>query len=173
MSVLISAHELKFAFSHRVLFEGLTFSISRGEKIALIGQNGAGKSTLLKILAGLMDPDSGRVSRTRGIQVGYLSQSPTFPENITVRDAIYAGIANSDDWSVVGVAEEVMSRLELKTNDYSYEDKLVSELSGGWQKKVALAHELAKSPDVLFLDEPTNHLDVESVLWLEEWVRDS
>jgi ATP-binding cassette subfamily F protein uup len=173
MSVLISAHELKFAFSHRVLFEGLTFSVSTGEKIALIGQNGAGKSTLMKILAGQMEPDSGTVSRSRGIKVGYLPQSPVFPPGIRVRDAIYQGITNQEDWSVAGVAEEAMSRLELKTKSYSYEDKLVSELSGGWQKKVALAHELAKGPDVLFLDEPTNHLDVESVLWLEDWVKSS
>ncbi len=173
MSVLISAYDLKFAFSHRVLFEGLTFSVSRGEKIALIGQNGAGKSTLLKILAGQMDPDAGTVSKTRGIQVGYLPQTPTFPDGITVRDAIYGGIQNHDDWSVAGAAEEAMSRLSIKTKDHTYENRLVSELSGGWQKKVALAHELAKGPDVLFLDEPTNHLDVESVLWLEEWVKNS
>jgi ATP-binding cassette subfamily F protein uup len=173
MAVLISAHELKHAFSHRLLFEGLTFSINTGEKIGLIGLNGAGKSTLLKILAGLMDADSGKVSRARNLRIGYLSQSPTFPDHVTVREAIYAGIEDSDDWTVVGVAEEAMSRLALKGKDYSYEDTKVSSLSGGWQKKVALAHELAKNPDVLFLDEPTNHLDVESILWLEEWVRES
>ena len=173
MAVLISAHDLKFAFSHRVLFEGLTFSVSSGEKIALIGQNGAGKSTLLKILAGQMDPDSGTVSKSRGLRIGYLPQAPTFPDGLTVRDAIYAGIENHDDWSITGAAEEAMSRLSIKTKEMSYEGRLVSELSGGWQKKVALAHELAKGPDVLFLDEPTNHLDVESVLWLEEWVRNS
>lgn len=170
MSVLLNVHDLRHAFSHRTLFEGLTFSINDGEKIALIGQNGAGKSTLLKILAGHMDPDSGRVSRSRGLKVGYLSQSPEFAPGLTVREAVYGGISaesvNPEDWEIVGAAEEAMSRLELT----QYQDMKVESLSGGWRKKAALAHELAKKPDLLLLDEPTNHLDVESILWLEEWV---
>ncbi len=170
MSVLLNVHELRHAFSHRALFEGLTFSINEGEKIALIGQNGAGKSTLLKILAGHMEPDSGRVSRSRGLRVGYLSQSPEFKPGLTVQEAVYGGIstdsANPEDWEIVGAAEEAMSRLELS----QFQNMKVESLSGGWRKKVALAHELAKKPDLLLLDEPTNHLDVESILWLEEWV---
>jgi ATP-binding cassette subfamily F protein uup len=166
MSVLISVHELKYAFSHRVLFEGLTFSVNTGEKIALIGQNGAGKSTLLKILAGEMDPDSGTVSKGRGLRIGYLSQTPELPMHLTAREAIYESVTSLEDWSQVGAAEEAMSRLKIQ-------DLKISELSGGWKKKVALARELAKNPDVLLLDEPTNHLDVESVLWLEEWVKNS
>jgi ATP-binding cassette subfamily F protein uup len=166
MSVLISVHELKFAFSHRILFEGLTFSINTGEKIALIGQNGAGKSTLLKILAGEMDADSGTVSRGRGLRLGYLPQTPTLPLHLSAREAIYESVTSLEDWSQVGAAEEAMSRLQIR-------DIKVSEMSGGWKKKVALARELAKNPDVLLLDEPTNHLDVESILWLEEWVRNS
>lgn len=173
MSVLLSVHDLKHAFSHRSLFEGLTFSISEGEKIALIGQNGAGKSTLLKILAGMIEPDSGTVARSRGLKVGYLSQAPIFDDQITVREAVYLGLDAEGDWAVTGIAEESMSRLGLKSADRSYENEKVASLSGGWQKKVALAHELAKNPDVLLLDEPTNHLDVESVLWLEDWVRSS
>ena len=172
MAVLISVHELTHTFSHRALFEGLTFSINSGEKIALIGKNGAGKSTLLKILADQMEPDSGTVSRSRGLKVGYLPQAPVFKPGVKVREAVYASV-DSEDWSVVGAAEEAMSRLGLKSKDINYEERVVTELSGGWQKKVALAHELAKNPDVLFLDEPTNHLDVESVLWLEEWIRGS
>ena len=162
----MSIHELKYAFSHRILFEGLTFSISSGEKIALIGQNGAGKSTLLKILAGEMEPDSGTVSRGRGLRVGYLSQTPVLPLDLTAREAIFQSVTSLEDWSQVGAAEESISRLGIK-------DLKISELSGGWQKKVALARELARNPDVLLLDEPTNHLDVESILWLEDWVRTS
>jgi len=187
MAVLISIHQLKHAFSHRSLFEGLTFSVSSGEKIALIGQNGAGKSTLMKIMAGWMEPDEGTVSRTRGLRVGYLPQVPQFKPGLTVREAVYEGLDPDGDWEAVGIAEESMSRLGLKgpraasgvgadaETDASsgYENRLVADLSGGWQKKVALAHELAKQPDVLLLDEPTNHLDVESVLWLEQWIRKS
>ena len=136
MSVLMSVHELKFAFSHRVLFEGLTFSINSGEKIALIGQNGAGKSTLLKILAGEMDPDSGTVSRGRGLRIGYLPQTPSLPLHLTSREAIYESVTSKDDWSQVGAAEEAISRLQIR-------DLKVSEMSGGWKKKVALARELA------------------------------
>ena len=167
MSVLLSVHELKFAFAHRVLFEGLTFSASTGEKIALIGQNGAGKSTLMKIIAGLMDPDSGSVTRGRGLKVGYLPQNPDLDENLSARDAVYQGVASDEDWSGISAAEEAMSRLSIPV------DTRVSSLSGGWKKKVALARELARSPDVLLLDEPTNHLDVESILWLEDFVKAS
>jgi len=167
MSVLISIHELHHSFSHRSLFEGLTFSILEGEKIALIGQNGAGKSTLMKILANSIEPDGGTVARSRGVQVGYLAQNPEFKPGLTVKDAVYAGIEASDDWTAIGAAEEAISRLGLKP----YEDQSVAELSGGWKKKVALAHELALNPTLLLMDEPTNHLDVESILWLEDWVR--
>ena len=169
MSVLLSIHELKYAYPHQTLFEGLTFSVNSGEKIALIGQNGAGKSTLMKIMLGEIDPDEGTVSRSKGLRVGYLPQSPTFPPKLTVRDAILGDLADSSDWERIGAAEEAISRLNLKP----YEQTLVEDLSGGWQKKVALARELAQSPDILLLDEPTNHLDIESIFWLEEWINQS
>lgn len=173
MSVLINIHDLKHAYPHQTLFEGLTFSIYSGEKIALIGQNGAGKSTLMKIMLGEMQADEGRVTRSKGLKVGYLSQSPTFTKNLTVHDAILGAHAHTPpeelNWEIAGAAEEAMSRLNLA----QYEQMQVTDLSGGWQKKVALARELAQSPDVLLLDEPTNHLDIESILWLEDWVQDS
>ncbi|NDG83569.1 MAG: ABC transporter ATP-binding protein [Proteobacteria bacterium] len=164
MSVLMSIHEVRFAFPHRVLFEGLTFSVSRGERIALIGRNGAGKSTLLKILAGMMEPDSGKVARTRGIKVGYLSQTPEVDDALSTREVVYQGVESKEDWAGVSAAEEAMSRLSIP-------NVITGTLSGGWKKKVALARELARGPDVLFLDEPTNHLDVESILWLEDYLK--
>jgi ATP-binding cassette subfamily F protein uup len=165
MSVLMSVHELRFAFSHRVLFEGLTFSVSQGEKVALIGRNGAGKSTLLKILAGLMEADSGKVARSRSLRLGYLSQTPEVDDALTTREVVYQGVTNDEDWAGISAAEEAISRLSLDP------EARVGSLSGGWKKKVALARELARSPDALFLDEPTNHLDVESILWLEDFLR--
>ncbi len=165
MSVLLSIHELRFAFSHRTLFEGLTFSVSRGEKIALVGRNGAGKSTLLGILSGRIDPDSGTVARTRGLRVGYLPQTPEVDDHLGTREVVYQGVENPEDWSGISAAEEAISRLAIP-------DVKTGTLSGGWKKKVALARELARNPDVLFLDEPTNHLDVESILWLEDFLRE-
>lgn len=162
MSVLISVHQLQHSFSHRPLFEGLTFSVQEGEKIALIGNNGAGKSTLMKILAGWMEPDQGKVARSRGLKVGYLPQEPIFEPGITVDRFINSGL---EGWDQTGLAQEMISRLKLDPS------ARVSELSGGWQKKVALARELALQPQVLLLDEPTNHLDVETILWLERWIQ--
>ena len=167
MSILLNVHDLKFAFPHRVLFEGLTFGISQGEKVGLIGRNGAGKSTLIRILSGLMDADSGRVTRSRGLRIGYLPQTPELDDAKTVRDAVYEGVTNDEDWAGISAAEEAISRLSLNP------EVKVGSLSGGWKKKTALARELARNPDVLFLDEPTNHLDVESILWLEDFLRQS
>lgn len=153
--IQISVHQLKHSFPGRVLFEGLTFGIFEGQKIALIGQNGAGKSTLLKILQGSLHADEGKVTRSGGLKVGYLPQMPEFLENKKV--------------SEFHISPQVVSQLELEP----YLEKNIFELSGGWQKKVALAIELTQEPDLLFLDEPTNHLDIGSIFWLEEWVRKS
>jgi ATP-binding cassette subfamily F protein uup len=174
MRVLLSAQDLRHSFASRPLFEGLNFTVFEGEKIALIGPNGAGKSTLLKMLASEIAPDAGAVTRTRGLRVGYMPQIPSFRPGATVRDVVMEAVdLESGDWEAIGAAEEALSRLGLKTKTNSREDALVSELSGGLQRKVSLARELARSPELLLLDEPTNHLDLESILWLEDYVRNA
>ncbi|MBC7397628.1 MAG: ABC-F family ATP-binding cassette domain-containing protein, partial [Bdellovibrionales bacterium] len=110
---------------------------------------------------------SGKVSKGRGLKIGYLPQTPELNLDLTAREAIYESVTSDEDWNAISAAEEAMSRLRISP------DIKCSDLSGGWRKKVALAKELAKNPDVLLLDEPTNHLDVESILWLEDWVRNS
>lgn len=168
VSILINVHQLGKAFSAHPLFAGISFSIGSGERIGLIGPNGAGKSTLLKILAGKTKPDSGTLSLQRGLRISYLEQLPTFKEGATVHSSIMEGADDPDDWEQIAASQEIMAKLSLSGDGSITPDTLVSKLSGGWKKRVALARELLRKPDLFLLDEPTNHLDVESILWLEE-----
>ncbi|MBI2711989.1 MAG: ABC-F family ATP-binding cassette domain-containing protein [Bdellovibrio sp.] len=167
--MLLSVHQLKKAFGARPLFENITFSIETGERIGLIGPNGAGKSTLLKILAGRVSADEGKVSVQRGVRFGFLEQIPLFQPGATVQSTVLEGApaADAHDWEVTLKVDEILSKLSL--NELGA-DTLVDTLSGGWKKRVALARELMREPDLLFLDEPTNHLDVEGIEWLETFL---
>lgn len=169
MSVLISAFDLSKAFGAQTLFKNLTFAINQGQKIGLIGPNGAGKSTLLKILARLETPDRGEVSFARGLKVGYLEQDPKFKTGDTVFEVLRKAMPDPDDYEQMGFVWELISRLELDSPEAGVE-RPVSELSGGWMKRVALAQVLAPQPQILLFDEPTNHLDVESIEWLETFL---
>jgi ATP-binding cassette subfamily F protein uup len=163
MAILTNAYQLSKSFTTRPLFEEITFSIQDGERIGLIGPNGAGKSTLLKILAGKEKPDSGTLSSQRGLRVGYLEQVPEFTEGSTIYSAIMEAARDPHDWEEMAEADKIMSKLSLPDRETE-----IIKLSGGWKKRVALARELLRRPDLLLLDEPTNHLDVESILWLED-----
>ncbi|MGK5085121.1 ABC-F family ATP-binding cassette domain-containing protein [Bdellovibrionota bacterium FG-1] len=169
MAILVSAHQLTKTFSARPLFSNLTFAIESGERIGLIGPNGAGKSTLLKILASQMSADQGTLSLQRGIRVGFLAQVPAFTEDATIFSSVLEGRQGPkhSDWEEHAEVRGFLSKLELTAIG---EDTPIDTLSGGWKKRVALARELAKQPDLLLLDEPTNHLDVESILWLESFL---
>ena len=169
MAILLTARALSHAFSQRPLFQGISFTVSESDRIGLIGPNGAGKSTLLKILAGQIQPDGGELAQKTGLRVGYLAQSPTFDPDATVRSAVTSGLGQlhgTDDWEVQVRVDEVLAKLQLNGPDV-LSNTAIHTLSGGWQKRVALARELVREPDLLLLDEPTNHLDVESILWLE------
>ncbi|MDH4468110.1 MAG: ABC-F family ATP-binding cassette domain-containing protein [Bacteriovoracaceae bacterium] len=169
MSILLSAHQLSISFGAKPLFQKLAFTIESGEKIGLIGPNGAGKSTLLKIMAALVDPDEGTLSRQKGLRVAYLEQSPTFPLGMTVIDAVlsHSPEKNHPTAKLLHQADTYISQLALD----SYGDPhttLVDSLSGGQKKRVAIARELMCGPELFLLDEPTNHLDVESIIELEK-----
>ncbi|HEX5037517.1 MAG TPA: ATP-binding cassette domain-containing protein, partial [bacterium] len=165
---LLSLQNATKSYAHRILFEGISFSLEEGEHVGLIGPNGAGKSTLLKILAGLEDADSGDVIPRKNLKLGFLEQTPYFAEGVTIAGAVAEGVSESDihhDWERDALVAEQIAKLGLSEFP---PDQPVSKLSGGWQKRVALARELIKKPEILLLDEPTNHLDVESIYWLED-----
>jgi len=165
MAILISAHKLAKSFSSRTLFEGVSFAVESGQRIGLIGPNGAGKSTLLKIVAEKVNPDEGSLSVQRGLRVGFLEQVSTFQSDATIHSTIMEGSVDPDDWQEMSRAQMLMSQLSL-----SDPEQKVADLSGGWKKRLALARELMREPDLLLLDEPTNHLDVESIIWLEKYL---
>jgi ABC transport system ATP-binding/permease protein len=163
--ILLSAHKIEKAFASKTLFTGVSLGIEDKERVGLVGPNGAGKSTLLKILAGVSDADEGTVSRKKGLRLGFLDQNPQFKPNATILETILEKCPDHDE-SMMKVYE-LVSHLELA--EFGLDCK-VSQLSGGWKKRVALARELAMEPELLFMDEPTNHLDISGILWLEDYL---
>jgi len=169
MAILISAQQIRKSFTARPLFSGISFAIESGERIGLIGPNGAGKSTLLKILAGKTSPDEGTLSIQRSLRVAYLEQVPQFTDGATVESSVLEGSENPHDWEEITEAQKIMAQLSIS----KIASTMVATLSGGQKKRVALARELLRRPDLLLLDEPTNHLDIESILWLETFLAKS
>ncbi len=173
MPPLVAAQRLSKAFGARTLFSALSFGIEPDERIGLIGPNGAGKSTLLAILAQETPPDDGTVVFQGGVSVGLVPQIPRFAEGATVRSVVLEGaqahVSHGEEvaWEAELKTDEALAKLSLTTGGIG-PDSLVATLSGGQKKRVALARELVRQPDLLLLDEPTNHLDVESIVWLEE-----
>ena len=150
------------AHGPRSLFDELSFGLFEGDQVGLVGPNGAGKSTLLRILAGIEPPDRGQRSLRTGVRVGYVPQDPVFPPQGTVEDMLTATLAAVDEDERPGRIAQALGRAGFADGRAE-----VAALSGGWQKRLAIARELAGEPDVLLMDEPTNHLDVDGILWLE------
>jgi len=207
---MLNIYNLCVSFSGDSLFSNISFRLSSGDRIGLIGKNGAGKSTLLKIIAKQSDYDSGSMAFDKTISVGYLKQDLDFKLGKTVLEEAYTAfteiktleksidtintelaertdyesdyysklIHNLTDYqhqyeiiggySYQGEAEKILLGLGFKTSDFN---KTTDTLSGGWQMRIELAKLLMQKHDVLLLDEPTNHLDIESIIWLEQFLK--
>ena len=195
MSSILQVENLTKSFGDLVLFENISFGLAEGQRVGLIAKNGSGKSTLLNILSGKEGYDEGKISFRRDLRVGYLEQSPHYPEELTVLEACFhhgnstvdlikeyercmatEGHPGMDElllrmdqekaWDYEQKAKQILSQLKIR--DF---DQQVKHLSGGQLKRVALANTLITEPDLLILDEPTNHLDLDMTEWLEEYLR--
>lgn len=167
-SPLLSCQDVNKAFGTRILFKDLSLTISRGDRIGMIGPNGSGKSTLLKLLARLESPDSGTISCKRDLRLGYVPQDSTFPD-LTLEEVLLQAFDKNDAQNAHERHTQV--RIMLSKMGFNNPSVKATTLSGGWKKRLDIAKELIKNPDILFLDEPTNHLDLEGINWLESFLQ--
>ena len=158
----IDVQNLSKSFGAHVLFENISFSISEGQHVGLIAKNGTGKTTLLSILTGKEGYDSGDIIFKRDLKIGILEQNPVFNPEESVLDACFNHNGESEK---VLRAKQILTQLKIKDLNQP-----MGELSGGQQKRIALANVLITEPDLLILDEPTNHLDLEMIVWLEGYL---
>ena len=174
---MISVEHLSIEYSSRPILDDITFLINPRDRVALVGKNGAGKTTLLRLLAGVETPTSGRISKMGDLTIGYLPQVMMHVDGKTLREDVMSVIQYSDVQEFRSSGEEArfiaeMDRtiigLGFERKDF---DRPCSEFSGGWRMRIELAKILLQHPDLLLLDEPTNHLDIESIQWLEEFLK--
>ncbi|MBS1830785.1 MAG: ABC-F family ATP-binding cassette domain-containing protein [Acidobacteria bacterium] len=159
MALLINAQNLTKSFGAESLFENINFTVEEGARVGLIGPNGSGKSTLLRILAGLLEPDSGEVAIRKRVRFCYVAQESQFEAGDRVRDVLGRVVESLTAPEVA----EVVGKAGFENLDAE-----VSAFSGGWKKRLAIVEALVQHPDVLLLDEPTNHLDLAGIGWLEK-----
>ena len=163
MAHLLGAERVGVAFPTRTVFESISLGLEDGDRIGIVGRNGDGKSTLLRVLAGTLEPTSGRVTRRGGLQVGVLDQRDTLDHDMTISEAI-VGDRPEHEWAGDARIRDLLAGL---VGDLDWHGR-IGDLSGGQRRRVALAQLLAGDWDVLFLDEPTNHLDVQGIAWLAD-----
>lgn len=162
MTPYLDIQQLTKTFGAQVLFEDISFSVAQGQKVGLIAKNGTGKSTLLEIIAGHEGYDNGTIIFHNDITLGYLEQTPKFNPQESVLDACFNHHGNPER---ILKAKQILTQLHIANLDQP-----MGELSGGQQKRVALANVLITEPDFLILDEPTNHLDLDMIVWLEGYL---
>ena len=166
---MLTIDHISMEFSSRPVLDDITFLINRKERIALVGKNGAGKTTLLRLIAGEYQPTSGRIARETDMTIGYLPQVMLFHDDRTLREEMML-VAHEDEARFVAEMDRTVIGLGFERRDF---DRPCSEFSGGWRMRIELAKILLSHPDLLLLDEPTNHLDIESIQWLEDFLKTS
>ena len=163
---ILTVESISKTYGEKQLFDQISFGVAAGDRTGLIGLNGSGKSTLLKIVARLVEPDTGGITLRQGLRVRYLDQDPSFPPGATVLAAVMAGLtspaAGEGLWELEAQARAMLTRLGITAFD-----RPIESLSGGERKRAALAQVLVEPADLLILDEPTNHIDTATVAWLE------
>lgn len=168
MSALLSCLGLSKSYGARPLFQNFSVHLAEGDRLGLIGKNGSGKSTLMQILAGLETPDAGEVIRRKGARVGYVAQETEFNDDDTVWSVLERGIAGLD---LEELERDRKLHILMGKVGFANPDEPAKKLSGGWQKRLAIAEQIAGQPHLLLLDEPTNHLDLEGIEWLEGFLK--
>ncbi|MBC5787644.1 ABC-F family ATP-binding cassette domain-containing protein [Clostridium facile] len=163
--VLLTLDQITKSYTEKKLLNQISFTLNEGDKVGVIGINGTGKSTLLKIVAGIEQPDQGKVVKSNSVRIGYLPQNPVFTPGNTVLEQVLDGISNQLD------TKEYEAKAMLQKLGIADDTQLVDELSGGQKKRVAIAAALLHPCEVLVMDEPTNHLDHKMVTWLEEYLK--
>ena len=163
---LLTMEHIGKSFTDRELLGDISLGINEGERIGVIGINGTGKSTLLIIIAGLEETDSGTLTKTRGLRIAYLPQTPIFDEGKTILANVTAGLTAEEEYrNITGEAKSMLAKLGIPDSD-----RMAGSLSGGQKKRAALVHTLLLPADLLVLDEPTNHLDASMTEWLEDYL---
>jgi len=208
---MIAANDISCLLGGKAILDKVSFRMSDGDKVALIGENGSGKSTLLKCLAGLLSPDSGDITKPKNLTIGYLPQESVIESSQTLKGellSIFHDLLSAEtelrelehlmaefhsdakEFERISHRYDFLQHEMLRRGGYSLEsdvgrvsaglgftahdlDRPCREFSGGWQMRILLAKILLRKPNLLLLDEPTNHLDLESILWLEDWIKNS
>ena len=176
---MLTIDHLSMEFSSHPVLDDITFLINRKERIALVGKNGAGKTTLLRLIAGEYQPTAGRIAREADMTIGYLPQVMLFQDDRTLREEVMTAMnkaakddaqSSVDEARFIAEMDRTIIGLGFERRDF---ERPCSEFSGGWRMRIELAKILLRHPDLLLLDEPTNHLDIESIQWLEDFLKSS
>ena len=157
--------KVSLSFGLKPLLDKVDLQIRKAERVCLLGRNGAGKSSLLQLITRQLVPDSGEVWVRPGVRVASLAQEVSAASDASVHEVVMSGFTHVD-WQAELQAAQVIARLQLDR------DAAMSQLSGGWRRRVMLGRALAAAPDLLLLDEPTNHLDIDAITWLEDMMLD-